>query len=45
MVPINLIHEIQDVGFDYGMSPRQVAQAIVDGHLTLWERAVDLVEP
>ena len=38
MVPVNLIHEIQDVGFDYGMSPRQVAQAVVDGHLVLWEQ-------
>ncbi len=42
MVPVNLIHEIQDVGFDYGMSPREVAQAVVDGHLVLWEREVEL---
>ena len=42
MVPVNLIHEIQDVGFDYGMSPRQVGQAVVEGHLILWEREVDL---
>ena len=39
---VNLIHEIQDVGFDYGMSPREVGQAVVDGHLVLWEREVDL---
>ena len=42
MVPVNLIHEIQDVGFDYGMSPRQVAQAVVDGHLVLWEQEMIL---
>ena len=42
MVPVNLIYEIQDVGFDYGMSPRAVADAIVDGHQILWERDVTL---
>ncbi len=42
MVPVNLIHEIQSVGFDYGMSPREVAEAVVDGHLVLWEREVPL---
>ncbi|HSR51801.1 MAG TPA: multiheme c-type cytochrome [Acidobacteriota bacterium] len=45
MVPVNLIQEIQDVGFDYGMSPRDVAQAVVDGHLVLWDREVDLSNP
>ncbi len=42
MVPVNLIHAIQDMGFDYGMSPRQVADAIVDGHQVLWERKIEL---
>ncbi len=37
MVPVNLIHEIKDVGFDYGMSPREVAERVVEGHLVLWE--------
>lgn len=37
MVPVNLVHEISDVGFDYGMSARTVADAIVQGHLVLWE--------
>lgn len=41
MVPVNLIHEIKDVGFDYFMSPRQVADAVLAGHLTLWEREVE----
>ena len=31
MVPVNLIHEIHDVGFDYNMSARQVAHAVVYG--------------
>ncbi len=38
MVPVNLVHEISSVGFDYDMSPRQVANAIVAGHLTLHAR-------
>ncbi len=40
MVPINLIHEIKDVGFDYFMSPREVADGVLAGHLVLWERKI-----
>jgi hypothetical protein len=42
MVPINLIDAIKDVGFDYGLSARQVAERVVAGHLVLWEREVEL---
>ena len=42
MVPVNLVHEIEDVGFDYGMTARDVADAVVDGHLVVRERDVDL---
>lgn len=38
MVPVNLVHEISDVGFDYGMSAQQVARAVVNGHLVVHER-------
>ena len=38
MVPVNLIGDIMDVGFDYNMSPREVADAIVAGHQVLWEK-------
>jgi hypothetical protein len=38
MVPVNLVNEIQSVGFDYGMSPRQVANNIVAGHVLVHER-------
>ncbi len=31
MVPVNLVYEIAQVGFDYGMSARELAQAIVNG--------------
>lgn len=37
MVPVNLIGAIQFVGFDYNMSPRQVADAVVAGTLTIAE--------
>lgn len=38
MVPVNLVHEISSVGFDYGMSAKQVAKGVVDGHLLVHER-------
>jgi hypothetical protein len=42
MVPVNLVHEVSKVGFDYGMSPRQVADAVVAGHQVLWERHLEI---
>jgi len=38
MVPVNLVNEIQLAGFDYGMSPRQIANNIVAGHVLVHER-------
>ena len=38
MVPVNLVAAIQSVGFDYNMSPREVADALVEGGDLLWER-------
>ncbi|MEO8495399.1 MAG: multiheme c-type cytochrome [Planctomycetota bacterium] len=35
MVPVNLVHEISSVGFDYHMSAREVADAVVEGHMVL----------
>jgi hypothetical protein len=37
-VPVNLIKEISGVGFDYGMSAREVADNLVDGHQVIWEK-------
>ena len=37
MVPVNLIHEISDVGFDYCMTARQVARGVVNGHMVIYE--------
>lgn len=42
MVPINLIAEIQDMGFDYGMSPRLVADRIKEQAHVLWNFDVPL---
>jgi hypothetical protein len=42
MVPVNLVREIQDAGFDYDMTPRQVAVNLVNGYQTLWEKEVVL---
>jgi hypothetical protein len=42
MVPINLITEIQVVGFDYNMSPRAVADAVKGGHSILWKKQVTI---
>jgi nitrate/TMAO reductase-like tetraheme cytochrome c subunit len=42
MVPPNLVHEISGVGFDYGMTPREVADAVVAGYRVLWERSVEI---
>ena len=38
MVPVNLIDAIQQVGFDYGMSPMEIATAVVNGASIVWER-------
>ena len=42
MVPVNLVHEIADVGFDYGMTARDVADAVVRGHVVVRNRDVNL---
>jgi hypothetical protein len=37
MVPVNLIHAIEDVGFDYCLSAEDVANGVVNGHMVLWQ--------
>ena len=39
MVPPNLVHAIEDVGFDYCMSGKQIADEVVRGHLVLYDRS------
>jgi len=41
-VPVNLIAAIKDVGFDFGMSPREVADAVVSGGEVIWERSLTI---
>ncbi len=38
--PVNLLTAMQDVGFDYGITPRQAGEALVAGAQTLWEKKV-----
>ena len=45
MVPVNLIAEISFMGFEYGMSAREVADNVVAGSSVLWRRNVVLDEP
>jgi len=45
MVPVNLMQEISGVGFDYAMSPREVAYRIANGARYLWDKEVVLDAP
>jgi hypothetical protein len=40
MVPINLISEIKVAGFDYNMSPREVADAVLAGQSLLYDKEI-----
>lgn len=42
MVPVNLITEIKVAGFDYNMSPREVADAIKHGQTLLYDKELTL---
>lgn len=42
MVPVNLVEAVQIVGFDYGLTPRQLGDAIVAGHEILWEKRLTI---
>jgi len=42
MVPVNLLTAIQDVGFDYGMSPKEIGDNVVAGSITVAERRLKI---
>ena len=42
MIPVNLVHAVAPMGFEYGMSPRLVADRVVAGHVVLHEKQVFL---
>ncbi len=41
MAPANLVREIQEVGFDFNMSPLEVALGVADGFITLYDTTVE----
>jgi nitrate/TMAO reductase-like tetraheme cytochrome c subunit len=42
-VPVNLLREIADVGFDFGMSAREVTDNLLAGHQVIWEKNQNIV--
>ncbi len=42
MVPVNLIADISEVGFDYNMSPKAIADRVVERSQRIWDRTVVL---
>lgn len=42
MVPVNLVAAIQGVGFDYGMSAREIADNVVAGAHTVFARSFEI---
>lgn len=38
MIPVHLIAAIQESGFDYGMTPKELAERTVEQAMMLWER-------
>ena len=42
MIPPNLVAEVGFLGFDYGLSIRDISEAVVAGHQIVWEREFKL---
>jgi len=42
MVPVNLISNIRVIGFDYDLSPREIADAVRFGHVLMYDKTVTL---
>jgi len=40
-VPVNLLIAMQNVGFDYGMTPRELGENLVAGAQTLWTKEIN----
>lgn len=45
MIPSNLIDTVKDGGFDYNMSPAEIARAVVNGSVAVRTRSADVVLP
>ncbi|MDG1455291.1 MAG: hypothetical protein P8R38_03720, partial [Planctomycetota bacterium] len=37
-LPVNLIHQTMHVGFDYNLTPRELAKKLVDGAVVIAQR-------
>ncbi|HWE02091.1 MAG TPA: multiheme c-type cytochrome [Tepidisphaeraceae bacterium] len=42
MVPVNLVHEVRKVGFDFELSEKQIVESLRAGHRVVWEKRVNL---
>ena len=42
MVPVNLVNEVHDVGFDFNLSQQTITQNLLAGHRVVWEKRVIL---
>jgi hypothetical protein len=40
MMPVHLVWEVSGVGFDYGLSAKEIAERLVAGALVLWEHNI-----
>jgi len=45
MIPVNLVAEISPIGFDYGMSARDVANGVLAGHQVLYKKELIIKIP
>ncbi|MFQ5524784.1 MAG: multiheme c-type cytochrome [Thermoanaerobaculia bacterium] len=41
MLPVNLVNRIRIVGFDYGLTTKQIAERVVAGHQVLWQQEIE----
>jgi hypothetical protein len=44
-VPVNFVNDIAGVGFDYNLSPREVARRTVEGAQILYDKTIELGAP
>jgi hypothetical protein len=45
MIPVHLIPAIQESGFDYGLSPKKLAEEVLEGAATLWTQEEEVLIP
>ncbi|MEM7396001.1 MAG: hypothetical protein AAF492_27015, partial [Verrucomicrobiota bacterium] len=45
MVPVNLVHTVKEMGFDFGMTTDEVVENLMAGHEVLWTRQATVPSP